>query len=115
MAKKNITRNTGSEIGSAGTPRENAKIETATAHMQTFTFFAPTSKSVQLLGDFTEWQKTPINMQRGADGIWRTVIHLPPGTHHYRFLVDGQWRDDPDCTVMAENPYGGRNAVRQVA
>jgi hypothetical protein len=39
---------------------------------------------------------------------------LEPGTYHYRFLVDGQWRDDPECTLRVDNPYGSNNAVRQV-
>ena len=36
------------------------------------------------------------------------------GGIRYRFLVDGQWRDDPKCTVRVPNPYGGQDAVRQV-
>lgn len=71
--------------------------------------------NVQLVGDFTQWQQTPISMQKDKDGIWRTTIELDPGTHHYQFLVDGQWRDDPECALHAPNPYGGRDAVRQVA
>jgi len=26
-----------------------------------------------------------------------TTVELKPGTHHYRFLVDGEWRDDPNA------------------
>ncbi|MGA2852981.1 MAG: glycogen-binding domain-containing protein [Verrucomicrobiota bacterium] len=82
---------------------------------QTFSFRAPDALSVQLAGDFTQWQEHPINLQKGADGVWRAVIQLPPGTHHYRFLVDGEWRDDPECTLRAPNPFGGDNMTRQVA
>ncbi len=32
-----------------------------------------------------------------------------------RVLVDGQWRDDPEGTLRVANPYGGDNAVREVA
>jgi hypothetical protein len=35
--------------------------------------------------------------------------------NNYRFIVDGQWCDDPECSVRAPNPYGGQNMVRQVA
>jgi len=52
--------------------------------------------SVQLVGDFTQWQERPIKLQKGADGVWRATVKLEPGTHHYRFLVDGEWRDDPE-------------------
>ncbi len=91
------------------------KTTPANARRQTFTFSAPTAKSVQLAGDFTHWQKQPINMQKGPDGIWRASVDLSPGEHYYRFLVDGQWRDDPQCPQYTPNPYGSKNAVRQVA
>ena len=70
--------------------------------------------SVQLVGDFTDWQQKPINMQKGADGTWHTSVELPPGKHSYRFLVDGQWRDDPECTLRVPNPFGGEDSVREV-
>jgi len=72
---------------------------------------APKAASVQLVGDFTQWQQRPINMQKGTDGIWSTSVELPAGSYHYRFLVDGQWRDDLECPRRAPNPYGGQNAV----
>jgi 1,4-alpha-glucan branching enzyme len=86
----------------------------ANGRTQTFSFRAPEAKSVQLVGDFTQWQEHPINLEKGAGGVWRTVVPLPPGTHHYRFLVDGEWRDDPECTLRAPNPFGGENMTRQV-
>ncbi len=87
----------------------------ANGKTQTFHFKAPAAMSVQLVGDFTHWQHRPINLQKGPDGIWRTTVELTPGRHHYRFMVDGEWRDDPECTLQVPNPFGGRNAVRQVA
>jgi len=82
---------------------------------QTFSFRAPDASSVQLAGDFTQWQESPIGLQKGSDGIWRVVVQLPPGTHHYRFIVDGEWRDDPECILRAPNPFGSENMTRQVA
>ena len=101
MAKRNNTKNVVTQTGNGRT--------------QTFSFTAPAAMSVQLVGDFTHWQQQPINMRRGADGIWRATIELPPGAHQYRFLVDGQWRDDPECELHAPNPFGSQDAVRQVA
>ncbi len=82
---------------------------------QTFSFNAPEALSVQLVGDFTHWQEKPINLSRQRGGTWKVTVPLAPGTHHYRFLVDGQWRDDPECTLRVANPFGSLNAVRQVA
>ena len=81
---------------------------------QTFSFNAPGALSVQLVADFTHWEKSPINLRKESDGMWRTAVDLEPGTYHYRFLVDGQWRDDPECTLRVPNPYGGTNTVRKV-
>lgn len=86
-----------------------------TIRQQTFAFSAPDALSVQLVGDFTRWQECPISLQKGADGMWRTTVELSSGTHHYRFLVDGQWRDDPDCILRAPNPFGSENMLRRVA
>jgi 1,4-alpha-glucan branching enzyme len=101
MAKKNNTK--------------NANTETSNGRIQTFSFTAPAATSVQLVGDFTHWQQEPINLRKGADGIWRATVELPPGAHQYRFLVDGQWHDDPGCALHVANPYGSQDAVREVA
>ena len=81
---------------------------------QLFSITAPTALSVQLVGDFTHWKERPINLHKATSGVWRTKVELEPGEHHYRFLIDGQWRDDPECTVRVPNPYGSQDAVRQV-
>ena len=82
---------------------------------QMFSFRAPDAMSVQLVGDFTNWQEHPVNLQKSAGGVWQAIVNLPPGTHHYRFLVDGEWRDDPECALRAPNPFGSHDMMRQVA
>lgn len=82
--------------------------------MQTFSLTADSAKSVQLVGDFTRWQEQPINMQKSERGIWHAKVELAPGEHRYRFLVDGQWCDDPYCELHAPNPYGSHDAVCRV-
>jgi 1,4-alpha-glucan branching enzyme len=82
---------------------------------QTFAFTAPDALSVLLAGDFTQWQAKAISMKKDAEGVWKTTVALPPGTHHYRFIVDGEWRDDPECMLRVANPYGTQDTVRQIA
>ena len=100
MAKSNktVTANSGAENGKK----------------QTFSLTAPMATSVQLVGDFTQWQQKPINMHKGPDGSWRTTVELPPGAHHYRFLVNGEWQNDPECPLQTPNPFGGNDSVREV-
>jgi len=74
-----------------------------TKKVQTFSITAPSAQSVQLVGDFTHWKEQPINLRKESNGVWRTQVALEPGAPHYRFLVDGQWRDDPECTLRVPN------------
>jgi 1,4-alpha-glucan branching enzyme len=82
---------------------------------QTFSFSAPGALSVQLVGDFTHWKESPISLQRESDGVWRTTVELEAGVHYYRFLVDGEWRDDPECVLREPNAFGTQNMMRKVA
>lgn len=101
MAKRINTKNVKSESGNAG--------------IQIFSIEAPGAQNVQLAGDFTHWQQEPVTMQKDADGVWHATVELQPGSYHYRFLVDGQWRDDPECALRVPNPFGGQDSVREVA
>lgn len=103
MAKK-----TSSKVGA------NSK-DGGSESVQGFSFRAPEAMSVQLVGDFTHWEEKPISLKKEAGGVWHASVPLAPGEHHYRFLVDGEWRDDPECAVRVPNPFGGQNMMRKVA
>ena len=83
--------------------------------VQEFFYSAPEANSVQLVGDFTHWQSKPINLVKQANGVWKTSVALAAGTYHYRFLVDGTWCDDPECTLRIPNIFGSHNMVREVS
>jgi hypothetical protein len=38
-------------------------------------------------------------------------VPLSPGRYEYRFVVNGEWVDDPKAKASVPNPHGGRNAV----
>jgi 1,4-alpha-glucan branching enzyme len=82
---------------------------------QMFRYKGPAAGSVLLVGDFTNWQQSPVPMERGEDGTWTATVALRPGTHTYRFIVDGDWRDDPECSVRVPNAFGSQDMVRKVA
>ena len=81
---------------------------------ETFSYLAPEAQSVMLAGDFTGWEQNPVPLKKQKSGTWKTTISLESGTHEYRFLVDGQWRDDPGCSMRVKNPFGVENCVRTV-
>ncbi len=90
------------------------KTGAGTVSSQTFSLAAPGATSVQLVGDFTHWNERPIALRKSNGGLWRATTRLETGSHPYRFLVDGEWRDDPECSLRVPNPYGGQDCVRQV-
>jgi 1,4-alpha-glucan branching enzyme len=93
-------------------PKRRAK--TTPARGEAFALEAPCAASVLLAGDFTQWQEKPISLEHLANGHWQANVPLKPGRHQYRFLVDGQWQDDPQAAERVANPFGGCNAVRTV-
>jgi len=75
----------------------------------------PGAREVVLTGDFTNWVKDRIKLQkRGADE-WKADFTLSKGTYQYRLLVDGQWQDHLGATHRVANPFGSQNCVLTVS
>ena len=55
------------------------------------------AKSVALVGTFTDWKERPLAMTGpDARGAYSTTVVLGPGSHEYKFLIDGEtFRQDP--------------------
>jgi 1,4-alpha-glucan branching enzyme len=81
---------------------------------ESFTYFAPSAGNVLLVGDFTGWEQQPIALKKNKDGTWKATVPLDPGTHEYRFKVDGEWRDDETCSWRKPNEFGQANCIREV-
>jgi 1,4-alpha-glucan branching enzyme len=81
---------------------------------ETFSLVAPEASRVLLAGDFTGWEENPVGLKKQKDGTWKATITLEAGPHEYRFIVDGQWRDDDQCGLRRSNPFGATNCVREV-
>jgi 1,4-alpha-glucan branching enzyme len=79
-----------------------------------FSLLAPDAQTVALAGDFTGWEQNPVNLAKMKTGRWKTTVALDAGTYRYRFLVNGQWQDDPECTARVANPFGGEDCVKTV-
>ncbi|GAX76328.1 hypothetical protein CEUSTIGMA_g3774.t1 [Chlamydomonas eustigma] len=80
-------------------------------------FFIPTrfvwrfgGRQVHLCGSFTRWVETvpmaPVD--NSHSGVFAVVVHLPPGYHQYKFIVDGKWRHDETAPFMPD-PLGNVN------
>ncbi|MBA7689712.1 1,4-alpha-glucan branching enzyme GlgB [subsurface metagenome] len=80
-----------------------------------FVTLYPRADSVQIAGDFNNWQPKKTPMQKvGESGVWQTKLNLPVGRYRYRLVVDGQWQQDPYNELTESNPFGGFNSVVEV-
>jgi 1,4-alpha-glucan branching enzyme len=76
-----------------------------------FEFQHSDTSKVCIAGSFNDWHPTAAPMVGLGDGRWVKELTLPPGRYEYRFVVDGEWVDDPNAKEVAPNPHGGVNAV----
>jgi hypothetical protein len=82
-----------------------------------FTLFAPEAHSVELMGDFTEWEKNKITMMGpDASGIWHTDVKLEKGkVYKYNFIIDGkQSIADPNSPYEVDDGFGGVSSILQL-
>jgi 1,4-alpha-glucan branching enzyme len=77
-----------------------------------FTLTAPDAETVNLLGDFNDWQPKNV-MTRSDDGTWGLTLTLDPEREYqFRYLVNGtSWRNDAAPDKYVPSPYGEDNCV----
>jgi hypothetical protein len=75
----------------------------------------PSARKACIAGSFNDWNPCATPMLPLGDGKWAKELMLPPGRYEYRFVVDGQWEDDPQTTELIPNVFGTANAVLVVA
>ncbi len=89
------------------------KKEESTRKIQ-FKFYAPQAKEVSLVGSFNKWNPIKKKMKSNDNGEWLTRVILSEGEHQYKFIVDGEWINDPGAERYVENGVGGLNSVKIV-
>ncbi len=65
-------------------------------------------RTVHVTGSFDQWslRATPMTDPDG-DGVYEADVYLPPGVHHYKFLINGTQRsNDPSATATWRPPTG---------
>lgn len=80
-----------------------------------FTLKAPDAREVFLAGDFNGWNATAQPLAKGDGGVWTVTLALDPGQYEYKYVVDGQWREDPDNPEKKSDPFGGSNSLLTIA
>lgn len=80
----------------------------------TFKLEASEAKEAILVGDFNSWDVKKHRMKRDKKGRWTKIVTLSPGNYEYKFLVDGQWQNDPSNDELVPNSFGTLNNVLTV-
>jgi 1,4-alpha-glucan branching enzyme len=68
---------------------------------------------VFIAGDFNEWNPRSHRMNK-REGFFQRKLKLTPGTHEYKFIVDGEWQTDPSAAEQCPNEFGSMNSVIHV-
>ncbi len=73
------------------------------------------ASDVRIAGDFNGWVPDKgvrsLIESEGQTRVWTKILKLPPGTYQYRYVVDGEWREDPENPEVVSSALGGRSSV----
>ncbi|MGH7901248.1 MAG: hypothetical protein ACRENZ_05865, partial [Thermodesulfobacteriota bacterium] len=77
-----------------------------------FSCYAPWATGVFVAGDFNGWKRKDTPLIKGKDDVWRVVLVLKPNrSHDYKFIVDGNWLNDPNNNDLNPDVAGGANSI----
>ena len=114
---KTAVKKGGIKINKGATPKVSSMPSAAKAVAKpakkkaTFKLRAPDAAQVFVAGCFNEWNPMASPLTRGGDGDWTCTLMLESGEHEYRFVVDGEWCDDPLAEMRRPNDMGCENCI----
>ena len=75
---------------------------------------APQAKEVYLAGEFNNWKLDDNSRMEQANGCWTKKLDLNNGKYRYRFVIDGNWSEDPANPLTQLNSYGTLDSLLEV-
>ena len=91
----------------------NAAVENADGNVRFRLRGYDEAKNVILSGSFNRWNEEELRLYRIENG-WEITLDIKPGEYEYKFIVDGEWIQDPSNPSMVWNEYGGVNSLINV-
>ncbi len=77
-----------------------------------FSIKALGAHDVKLAGDFNGWvPDRDVFSLKQEGGVWKKFVLLPPGSYQYKFVVDDEWREDPNNGLTVQDSLGGQSSV----
>lgn len=90
---------------------DNSACHDACKCRTTFVCVPPTqAREVYLAGSFNGWDPHALRMT-GHNGRFSRRVDLSEGQHQYKFVVDGEWINDPAAAAQVPNDMGTLNSV----
>jgi 1,4-alpha-glucan branching enzyme len=77
-----------------------------------FAIVAPQARKVMVAGDFNNWE-AKTSLKKGKT-MWEKDLSLKPGKYEYKFVVDGNWINDPSNNSCVWNSFGTQNSVIEI-
>jgi hypothetical protein len=75
----------------------------------------PGASSIAVVGSWDDWSSPGVAMKPAKEpGLWEAWVALPPGSHRYRFMVDGRAVRPPDAPAYLKDDFDGEDAVIDV-
>lgn len=79
-----------------------------------FSLTAADARDVYVTGDFNQWQLNDRSKMDLVEGRWVKMMQLRSGNYKYRFVIDGQWRQDPTNPNYQMNPFGSLDSLLEI-
>ncbi|RPJ46403.1 MAG: hypothetical protein EHM19_04220 [Candidatus Latescibacterota bacterium] len=77
-----------------------------------FRLQAPGVRRVQVAGRFNDWNPSLGEMRQDPiSGVWSVRVRVSPGSYQYRYVIDGEWIEDPANERHEFGETGFRNSV----
>ena len=74
---------------------------------------APDAETVNIVGEFNDWNKEATTMKKLKNGDFSVSIELQPGRkYRYKYLINGEvWENDKSADEYERNEYGTEDSV----
>ena len=76
-----------------------------------FRLYCGKARSVNVAGDFNDWDVHRHPMFAHGNGCWSCRLRLPPGTFQFRYYTDGEWFIDYAELRPDRGPCGWNSVV----
>jgi 1,4-alpha-glucan branching enzyme len=84
-------------------------------HNVVFSVEAHEANDVFLAGDFNHWNPETLPMKKADSGVWKRTLKLAPNLYEYKFIIDGEWKTDPQNSKTCPNCFGTENNILAIS